>query len=252
MSITQTKEKHFIVLLSIFDLNGSATKQKVLDNIEAQSYYKFSSKDLAMKSNRKELHWRNDLAFIRKYLVDKGYIDDSVHNQWSITNTGVEYLNLLSHAILSSKEFEFQKLTAHATQKASEILDENDDELEKLQAEFSEDNNEPPNETQEALIKRIKRYQIIVKKLKTKYNGCCQIENCGFTFLKKNGENYAEGHHLIPLAKGGGQNPDNVVILCANHHRMLHYAKVEIGQMQSNKHRSIMINGVESNIIYED
>jgi predicted HNH restriction endonuclease len=110
----------------------------------------------------------------------------------------------------------------------------------------------PPNETQETIIKRIKRYKKIVDELKKKYNGYCQVENCEFTFSKIDGENYSEAHHLMSLAKGGSQNQENVAILCANHHRMFHYAKVEIKEMQSKYKRRIFINNEELFLIYKE
>lgn len=37
-----------------------------------------------------------------------------------------------------------------------------------------------------------------------------------------------ETHHLQQLGQGGADNPDNIVVLCANHHRMFHYAISEL------------------------
>ena len=249
MSITVTKEKHFLVLLSIFDLSGGANKKQVLDNIQSQNYYIFSEQDLAMKTNRPELHWRNDLAFVRKHLVAGGYINDSIHNLWSITETGIEYLNSLCEEVVKQNS-RFQKITSNAVERASEISAKTDDNFDLEKNDLVQDQMTLPNETQEAFVKRIKRYKKIVDEIKKKYDGRCQIENCGYTFLKSNGENYAEGHHLIPLGKGGNQTAENIVILCANHHRMLHYAKVEIGQMQSNNIRPIFITNEEFAIFY--
>lgn len=249
MSITVTKEKHFLVLLSIFDLSGGANKKQVLDNIQSQDYYLFSEQDLMMKSNRPELHWRNDLAFVRKHLVAGGYINDSVHNLWSITETGMEYLNSLCEEVVN-QSLSFQKIKLNAVERASEILAQTSDSFDLEKNDLVQDQMTLPNESQESFVKRIKRYKKIVDEIKKKYSGRCQIENCGYTFLKSNGENYAEGHHLIPLAKGGNQSTENVVILCANHHRMLHYAKVEIGQMQASKKRPIFINNEELAIVY--
>ena len=245
MALTLTKEKYFAILLSIFDLGGNATKKDTLDNIRDNAYYHFSSEDLEMKTNRPELHWRNDFAFVRKQLVQREYIDGSQFNQWAITQEGIEYLFSLCKTILSSDERVFQRLTKNATKRAMSIswdFDKNHNELVEDQMIF-------PNETQDLLIKKIKRYKKVVDELKEEYKGQCQIENCGFTFVKSNGDNYAEGHHLIPLAEGGSQDKQNVVILCANHHRMFHYANVEIRNFYQNK-RSVTINGIEQKIVY--
>lgn len=53
----------------------------------------------------------------------------------------------------------------------------------------------------------------------------CQI--CNFRFRKRDGNAYYECHHIIPLSKGGGNADSNLLVLCANHHRELHYADVK-------------------------
>jgi hypothetical protein len=58
----------------------------------------------------------------------------------------------------------------------------------------------------------------------------CMVEGCGFSFTKRNGEPYAEAHHLELLAAGGADHPKNIVVLCANHHRMIHFADVTVGE----------------------
>lgn len=76
-------------------------------------------------------------------------------------------------------------------------------------------------------IRNVKRYERsrIGQALKALYEGRCQI--CGYTFLKRDGTNYAEVHHLEALSEGGWEDPKNMLVVCANHHRQLHYAKVE-------------------------
>lgn len=128
----------------------------------------------------------------------------------------------------------------------SESLIENN---EALYLDLQEDDNGISNETMEVKINRIKRYQQIVNKIKDKYENKCQIEGCSFTFKKKNGGYYSEGHHVELLSEGGSQNESNVVILCPNHHRMFHYAEIEIYEKVDNK-RKVIINDKEENIMY--
>ena len=75
------------------------------------------------------------------------------------------------------------------------------------------------------VIKFFKRNQKIVKRLKELYNNQCQI--CGFTFKKDNGENYSETHHLVLLKNNGADNIKNLVVVCPNCHKKLHYATKE-------------------------
>lgn len=43
----------------------------------------------------------------------------------------------------------------------------------------------------------------------------CEIPTCGF-------DDVLEIHHLISRKAGGSDHPSNLIILCPNHHRMLH------------------------------
>ena len=62
-------------------------------------------------------------------------------------------------------------------------------------------------------------------------NGRC--EYCGATsFVKPNGEFYLEAHHLLALSEDGPDTPENVVALCANHHREAHYGR-ERGKLEA-------------------
>lgn len=70
------------------------------------------------------------------------------------------------------------------------------------------------------------RNKKIVNKLKELYANKCQITGEEFIFKKKNGQGYTEAHHLIPLGENGDDSVRNLVILCPQMHRMLHYADV--------------------------
>ena len=58
--------------------------------------------------------------------------------------------------------------------------------------------------------------------LGTIYEGNCQI--CNFVFLKKDKQPYFEIHHINPL---WGNNPKNLVVVCANCHRQFEFANVQ-------------------------
>ncbi|MFQ6063541.1 MAG: HNH endonuclease [Methanosarcinales archaeon] len=81
--------------------------------------------------------------------------------------------------------------------------------------------------------------------LKEKYNFKCQI--CGFSFRKSDGSYYAEAYHLDSLADGGKDIEENIVILCANHHRMFHYADAE-KIIHDREKLVVKLNGEEINI----
>jgi hypothetical protein len=62
----------------------------------------------------------------------------------------------------------------------------------------------------------------------------CQLcEGLGLNpigFLKPNGEPYVEAHHVMPVSKQeiGSLSASNVMTLCANHHRQLHYGAIDV------------------------
>lgn len=77
------------------------------------------------------------------------------------------------------------------------------------------------------VIKTRKRNAKLANELKELYKHKCQISGEKFIFAKKNGENYTEAHHLIPLGEGGSDSPENLVILSPLIHKMLHHADVQ-------------------------
>jgi 5-methylcytosine-specific restriction enzyme A len=51
-----------------------------------------------------------------------------------------------------------------------------------------------------------------------------QCEFCGkHGFQMKDGRRYLEAHHIILLSSDGSDTVDNVIALCADHHRQAHY-----------------------------
>lgn len=104
--------------------------------------------------------------------------------------------------------------------KIKKILERRNDILpESLRKKYKERQKELTNE-ESIKIERT------VGKLIAKRYGCCQIVGCGYSFPKgKNGKKggYCESHHLQNLADNGKDVPENIVILCANHHRQFHY-----------------------------
>jgi predicted restriction endonuclease len=68
----------------------------------------------------------------------------------------------------------------------------------------------------------------------------CQL--CGFTFKKVDGEEYAECHHLEPVSQGGPDHADNLLVVCPNHHKELHWAAVTFPGSKS-RPETVCING---------
>lgn len=63
-----------------------------------------------------------------------------------------------------------------------------------------------------------------VKEAKEKFGSYCLHPNCKNTFKKQDGLPYIEVHHIIPLFEGGEDAVWNLVVVCAHHHKMAHFA----------------------------
>ncbi|TMW71208.1 HNH endonuclease [Alteribacter natronophilus] len=74
----------------------------------------------------------------------------------------------------------------------------------------------------------------IAQEFKRKTNFKCQIcDSLGlnpYSFKKPDGEYYIETHHVIPVStlQAGLLSSYNLITVCANHHRQLHYGKVKL------------------------
>jgi|TARA_E500000305_G_C4016581_1_gene236020 5-methylcytosine-specific restriction endonuclease McrA len=69
-------------------------------------------------------------------------------------------------------------------------------------------------------------------KVKDHFQDECQIckaqgKTLESSFVKENGRKYSEAHHVVPLSKNGSDETDNIMCLCANHHRQMHYGNVK-------------------------
>lgn len=96
-------------------------------------------------------------------------------------------------------------------------------------------------------IEVLKRNTKAISALKALYRGSCQISGETLTFKKLDGVLYCEGHHLVPLGKGGADSPYNIIVVSPLIHRMLHYARVkgiDLAKIKNNR-LTIEINGAE-------
>jgi len=240
-------QNRLLVLYAILLNNGKASKKQVLDYLETRELIILTENDISILKSRNEMKWRNELAFIRQHLVEDNYLDNKERNFWTITDIGIEYYQQLKSEIITEEGNDYQRLSGnfiHLLNYDAEFMDSVESD------ELFQDNKELKNETVEKKIQAIRRYRELIDKIKGKYDSKCQIKGCGYTFPKKNGENYSEGHHLIPLSQGGKQYDANVVVLCANHHRMFHYADIKIEDKIESR-RTVYLNNEEYIIEYK-
>ena len=112
-----------------------------------------------------------------------------------------------------------------------EILEQLFDDDESSEADANDDQRE-----QIRIIRN--RNSRAVRLLKELYEGECQISGRDYTFRKRNGILYSEGHHLIPVGEGGSDSELNLIIVSPLIHKMLHYAEVspiDINEIENNQ-----------------
>lgn len=90
-------------------------------------------------------------------------------------------------------------------------------------------------EKKEIITTAYKRSARIKKLVLARAHKRCELCNKASPFIDMKGSPYFEMHHLIPLSEGGLDTVDNVVCLCPNCHRELHFGK------KSKRYRKMLI-----------
>ncbi|MFN8470564.1 MAG: HNH endonuclease [Caldilineaceae bacterium] len=70
------------------------------------------------------------------------------------------------------------------------------------------------------LIEQPVRSRSLSRQVHDLYEGRCQV--CGFDPLLQYNVGACEAHHLVYLSRGGEDSLDNLVLLCPNHHTVVH------------------------------
>ena len=60
----------------------------------------------------------------------------------------------------------------------------------------------------------------IIKQLKRLYGGCCQL--CGKNAFDEFNVDISEAHHIAHFSDSQNNDSSNIIILCPNHHRLVH------------------------------
>ncbi len=94
------------------------------------------------------------------------------------------------------------------------------------------------------IVKIRKLNRAIGESLKLLYNYRCQI--CGENIGARYGVNIVESHHIDPFVESLNNNAENQVIICPNHHRIIHQARPVFDRR---KLIFVYHNGVEERIV---
>lgn len=81
--------------------------------------------------------------------------------------------------------------------------------------------------------------------LKRLYKNQCQI--CKYGFLDRYGVALSEAHHIDPFVKSLNNNAENILILCPNHHRVIHKSHPKYDMKRS---VYLFNNGLEEKILF--
>ena len=81
--------------------------------------------------------------------------------------------------------------------------------------------------------------------MKLLYNYHCQI--CGGNISAKYGVNIVESHHIYHFVESLNNNAENQLIICPNHHRIIHKAKPAFDRR---KLIFVYHNGLEERIVF--
>ncbi len=120
--------------------------------------------------------------------------------------------------------------------------------LDKTKQEIiAELNKLKPTDPEEIIIsgKSYKRDNKTIAQLKILKDFKCQI--CSTTIKKKDGSFYIEAAHIEPKHRKGRETPDNILLLCPNHHKEFDFGDRQISLHDKDKIH-FTLNGLEHKI----
>lgn len=221
------------------ELNGKEKLEvgiyAVVQIIERPEYKTDVEDDFWTDENKsKEFSWRVKIKYIKNLLENPVLIDDLRKMEELQGDTPLIKGSYNSSWSISEKRFlKILELADIHLNKIDKVKNETVfDEQEILQLEAKYANSTP--RIKEIISKKIERGEIS-KRVKKWYDYECQIcKKVGLNnphgFKKRNGEYYIETHHFFPVSelKKGSLGLGNLMTLCANHHRQVHYGNIEI------------------------
>ena len=129
-----------------------------------------------------------------------------------------EYLVLYSTPIENT--FFIEHVTSSESVQIKKSLSSMSEEDFEFQSNYKKIDDSARIETKEQTVKIRRLDRAIGESLKLFYNYKCQI--CGDNFAKKYNCVIAESHHIDFFVRSMNNDANNIVILCPNHHRVIH------------------------------
>ncbi len=127
---------------------------------------------------------------------------------YTTTNPAV----FVAEAITKTELYEAHSLLAGMTEEEFERY-----------GEFARTDESASLEVRPQLTKVRKLDRSIGEDLKSLYDYSCQI--CGENFAQPHGQRIVQVHHIVEFVRSMNNNYDNLMIICPNHHSIIHKAK---------------------------
>jgi len=161
--------------------------------------------------------YKRDLMHYTETSLDDALISGRQNSSWALSKKAYD-------KIIELTNFNYNEI-----EKVKEETFDNLRELKLLELKYS---NATPR-LKEIISKKIERGEIsrIVKKINNFECQVCKVLGLNPAgFLKINGEPYIETHHIIPVSEmeQGSLGVLNLITLCPNHHRQMHYGNVRL------------------------
>ncbi len=188
------------------------------------------------KSDMNKERWKVKIKIIKNLIDSPIIFDDYIK---SVLNEDKYLIDGFQRSSMQLLESEFNKIIGLTLVNKESISDKDLIDAEKLGNDLAgitilnEIYKKINIQKKDKLVKAIERGKIaneIKKYAGYKCQICEVIGNTPYTFKKKNGEYYIETHHIIPVSdiENSSLSVENLICVCPNHHRQLHYGNVDI------------------------
>ncbi|MBP1618338.1 MAG: hypothetical protein H6Q14_2165 [Bacteroidetes bacterium] len=182
---------------------------------------------------------RTNNAYSIEYFCDSIYNDygsKGLSNALTALKLHIEYYEDIQKVIMHKMRGIYEKYKAVPLdtldeQEQKEIIHEIKSQNKSRQEIIDELISLKPSDPEEIIIKTksYKRDNKTIAQIKFIRDFKCQI--CSTTIKKKDGTFYIEAAHIEPKHKKGRETPENILLLCPNHHK-----EFDFGDLKINKH----------------
>jgi len=202
-----------------------------------------------------ERYTRTNNAYTSDYFLSNIYKDyglSGLTNALKAMKLHIEYYEDLQKITLHKQRQIFEKYSKICTETPDEIEQNEIIRHYKNQNRSKEDiahelNNLKPTDLEQITIKgkTYKRDNRTIAQIKILRDFKCQI--CSTSIKKKDGTLYVEAAHITPKHKKGRETPDNIILLCPNHHKEFDLGDLTIAYLDKVSVR-FTLNGQDYNI----